>query len=88
MRKTQKKGPPREGPFCLRVSGLADGLVEGRIERLQALGHVARQVQTERTATARLKSDGTRSREDLIMFRRAWPWPISETIAALYRWTA
>ena len=40
------------------------------------------------TATSRLKRDGTRDREDLMMFRRAWPWPLSDAIAALYRWTA
>ena len=40
------------------------------------------------TATARLKRDGTRAAEDLIMFRRAWPWPLADLIAAVYRWTA
>ncbi len=38
------------------------------------------------TATARLKRDGTRAAEDLIMFRRAWPRAVADTIAALYRW--
>jgi len=40
------------------------------------------------TATARLKRDGTRAAEDLIMFHRAWPRPVADTLAAVYRWTA
>ena len=40
------------------------------------------------TATAGLKRDGTRAAEDLIMFRRAWPRPVADAIAAVYRWTA
>ncbi len=38
------------------------------------------------TATARLKRAGTRAAEDLIMFRRAWPRPFADAIAAVYRW--
>jgi cellulose synthase/poly-beta-1,6-N-acetylglucosamine synthase-like glycosyltransferase len=38
------------------------------------------------TATAGLKRDGTRAAEDLIMFRRAWPRPIADAIATVYRW--
>ena len=37
------------------------------------------------TATSRLIADGTRAREDLIMFRRAWPWPLGDIIAMAYR---
>jgi hypothetical protein len=37
------------------------------------------------TATAGLKRDGTRAAEDLIMFRRAWPRPVADAIAAVYR---
>ena len=37
------------------------------------------------TATAGLIADGTRAREDLVMFRRAWPWPLGEAVARLYR---
>lgn len=37
------------------------------------------------TATSRLLSDGTRRREDLMMFRRAWPAPLGDLIAAAYR---
>jgi hypothetical protein len=37
------------------------------------------------TATARSLRDGTRAREDLIMFRRAWPRPLSDLIALAYR---
>jgi glycosyltransferase involved in cell wall biosynthesis len=40
------------------------------------------------TATAGLKRDGTRAAEDLIMFRRAWPRVVADTLAAVYRWTA
>jgi glycosyltransferase involved in cell wall biosynthesis len=39
------------------------------------------------TATAGLKRDGTRAVEDSIMFRRAWPRPIADIIAAVYGWT-
>ena len=39
------------------------------------------------TATTSLKRDGTRAVEDLIMFRRAWPRPFADAIAAVYRWT-
>ena len=38
------------------------------------------------TATASLKRDGTRAAEDLIMFRRAWPRPVADAIAAVYKW--
>ena len=37
------------------------------------------------TETSRLLKDGSRATEDLIMFRRAWPRPISDWIARLYR---
>jgi hypothetical protein len=37
------------------------------------------------TATARLLRDGTRGREDLVMFRRAWPRPLGDVIALAYR---
>jgi hypothetical protein len=37
------------------------------------------------TETSKLLADGTRRREDLIMFRRAWPKPFSELIALAYR---
>jgi glycosyltransferase involved in cell wall biosynthesis len=37
------------------------------------------------TTTSRLLEDGTRAAEDLIMFRRAWPRPISDWIARAYR---
>lgn len=37
------------------------------------------------TATARSLRDGTRAREDLIMFHRAWPRPLSDLIALAYR---
>lgn len=37
------------------------------------------------TETSRLLKDGSRAAEDLIMFRRAWPRPISDWIAGLYR---
>jgi glycosyltransferase involved in cell wall biosynthesis len=37
------------------------------------------------TATAGLKRDGVRADEDLIMFRRAWPRPVADAIAAVYR---
>lgn len=37
------------------------------------------------TATARSLRDGTRRREDLVMFRRAWPWPLGDFIALAYR---
>jgi glycosyltransferase involved in cell wall biosynthesis len=37
------------------------------------------------TATARLLRDGTRGREDLVMFRRAWPRPLADVIAFAYR---
>ncbi len=40
------------------------------------------------TATAGLIRDGTRAAEDLIMFRRAWPRPLADAIAAVYRTTA
>jgi glycosyltransferase involved in cell wall biosynthesis len=40
------------------------------------------------TATARLKRDGTRAAEDLILFRRAWPRPLADLIATVYRWSA
>lgn len=39
----------------------------------------------EMTATSRLLQDGTRRREDLIMFRRIWPWPLGDIIAYFYR---
>ncbi len=37
------------------------------------------------TATSRLIRDGVRRREDLALFRRLWPWPVAQIIAALYR---
>jgi glycosyltransferase involved in cell wall biosynthesis len=37
------------------------------------------------TETSRLISDGTRRREDLIMFRRALPWPLADLFAWAYR---
>ncbi len=37
------------------------------------------------TATAGLLADGTRRREDRLMFRRAWPRPVAEFIAWVYR---
>ncbi len=37
------------------------------------------------TATSRLIRDGTRRREDLAMFRRAWPAPLGDLIAFVYR---
>lgn len=37
------------------------------------------------TATTQLQRDGTRALEDVIMFRRAWPWPLAEALAAAYR---
>jgi hypothetical protein len=40
------------------------------------------------TATARLKHNGVRAAEDLTMFRRAWPRPFADVIAAIYRWAA
>jgi len=61
--------------------------------RLQAAGHtflrapyplVGRR-HNALTETSRLIKDGTRRAEDLAMFRRAWPWPIAEIIAAAYR---
>jgi len=61
--------------------------------RLQAAGHtflrapyplVGRR-HNELTETSRLLRDGTRRSEDLAMFRRAWPWPLAEAIAAVYR---
>ena len=39
------------------------------------------------TANASLRRNGTRAAENLIMFRRAWPSPLAEVMAALYRWT-
>jgi glycosyltransferase involved in cell wall biosynthesis len=37
------------------------------------------------TATSRLLEDGSRRREDLMMFRRLWPSPLAEVIAYAYR---
>jgi len=37
------------------------------------------------TETARLISSGLRQKEDLMMFRRIWPAPLSDAIAYLYR---
>lgn len=37
------------------------------------------------TATAGLLADGTRRREDQVMFRRAWPRPLADLIAWAYR---
>ena len=37
------------------------------------------------TATAQALRDGTRAREDLVMFRRAWPRPLGDIIALAYR---
>jgi hypothetical protein len=37
------------------------------------------------TATARLIRDGRRQKEDLMMFRRLWPRPLSDLIAYVYR---
>jgi hypothetical protein len=37
------------------------------------------------TETSRLLKDGSRASEDLIMFRRAWPRPVSDWIAGVYR---
>jgi glycosyltransferase involved in cell wall biosynthesis len=37
------------------------------------------------TETARLIKSGVRAREDLAMFRRIWPSPVAELIAAVYR---
>ncbi len=37
------------------------------------------------TATAQALRDGTRAREDLVMFRRAWPRPLADIIALAYR---
>ena len=37
------------------------------------------------TETSRLLRDGVRRVEDLAMFRRAWPRPVSEILAAAYR---
>lgn len=37
------------------------------------------------TATSQLLADGSRRREDLDLFRRIWPRPLSDTIALLYR---
>ncbi len=37
------------------------------------------------TETSKLLADGTRRKEDLHMFRRAWPRPLSDLIAFAYR---
>ncbi len=37
------------------------------------------------TETSRLIRDGRRAQEDLMMFRRLWPSPIADALAALYR---
>jgi glycosyltransferase involved in cell wall biosynthesis len=61
--------------------------------RLQVAGHtflrapyplVGRR-HNDLTETSRLLRDGTRRDEDLAMFRRAWPSPLAEIIAAAYR---
>ena len=39
------------------------------------------------TATAALIADGRRRSEDLMMFRRIWPAPLSEAVATLYRFS-
>ncbi|HTX49813.1 MAG TPA: glycosyltransferase [Caulobacteraceae bacterium] len=61
--------------------------------RLQAAGHtflrapyplVGRR-HNDLAETARRLRDGTRRTEDLVMFRRAWPSPLAEIIAAAYR---
>jgi glycosyltransferase involved in cell wall biosynthesis len=61
--------------------------------RLQVAGHtflrapyplVGRR-HNDLTETSRLLRDGTRRTEDLAMFRRAWPSPLAEVIAAAYR---
>lgn len=38
------------------------------------------------TTAARHERNRARDAEDLIMFRRAWPSPLAEAVAALYRW--
>ena len=61
--------------------------------RLQAAGHTFLRAPSplvgrrhnELTETSRLLRDGTRRVEDLAMFRRAWPSPFAEIIAAAYR---
>ena len=37
------------------------------------------------TETSRLIQDGTRGREDLMMFRRIWPKPVGDIVAWVYR---
>jgi len=63
-------------------------LMEDGATFLRAPDRLVGRRHNELTATASLKRDGTRSAEDLIMFRRAWPRAVADTIAALYRWTA
>jgi hypothetical protein len=37
------------------------------------------------TATSELIRDGRRRSEDIVMFRRFWPRPVSDALAYLYR---
>jgi hypothetical protein len=63
-------------------------LMEDGATFLRAPDRLVGRRHNELTATAGLKRDGTRSAEDLIMFRRAWPRPIANAIAAVYGWGA
>lgn len=82
----------RLGDFAFS-SGFVSNLDWDAWWRLQGAGHtflrapyplVGRR-HNDLTETARLLRDGTRRAEDLAMFRRAWPSPLAEIIAAAYR---
>ncbi|HEY2707979.1 MAG TPA: glycosyltransferase family A protein [Caulobacteraceae bacterium] len=51
----------------------------------RAPGRLVGRRHNQMTETSRLLKDGTRRREDLAMFRRAWPRPMADLIARFYQ---
>lgn len=60
-------------------------LVDQGVVFLSVAAPLVQRRHNDQTATAGLIASGRRKVEDLMMFRRIWPSPIAEAIAAVYR---